>query len=197
MRVLERWASVAFVAGFGFFGFAFLAMGVLPWLLTDRVAPVQSGASFDAKFLPREVPLPFRAKYPDVASFKAGIDRGRRAYIAEGCWHCHTQFVRPVGNETVRYGPVSENWEYQNEMNLPQLFGTRRVGPDLIREAGRRSNDWHFAHFRSPTDVVPESVMPAYGWMFDDEGRPNDRAWDLTAYVQWLGSWRARPGAQP
>jgi len=196
MRALERWTSVATVAGFGFFGAAFLALGVVPWLLTDRVAPVQSGAAFDAKFLPPSVPLGFRERYGDLASFKRGIDLGRRVYIAEGCWHCHTQFVRPVANESARYGPVSENWEYQNEMNLPQLFGTRRVGPDLIREGGRRSNDWHFAHFRNPNDVVPESVMPSYGWFFDEDGKPNDRGWAITAYVQWLGSWRheeARP----
>ena len=75
-----------------------------------------------------------------------------------------------------------------NEMFLPHLFGTRRVGPDLIREAGRHGNDWHAAHFYNPSLVVPTSVMPRYSWFFDDE-RPNKRGLAMIAYVQWLGSW--------
>jgi cbb3-type cytochrome oxidase cytochrome c subunit len=82
-------------------------------------------------------------------------------------------------------------------MNLPQLFGTRRVGPDLIREGGKRTNDWHLAHFRDPNAVVPESVMPRYDWFFEAEGRPNERGWAITAYVQWLGSWRRGEGGKP
>ena len=66
------------------------------------------------------------------------IRRGREVYIAEGCWHCHSQFVRPVSNEEKRWGPVSKSWEYQNELQRPVMFGTRRVGPDLTREGGRR-----------------------------------------------------------
>jgi cbb3-type cytochrome oxidase cytochrome c subunit len=74
-------------------------------------------------------------------------------------------------------------------MNLPHLFGTRRVGPDLIREAGIRSNDWHMAHLYDPRSVAPYSVMPSYPWFFDGERRPTERALALVAYLQWLGSW--------
>ena len=74
-------------------------------------------------------------------------------------------------------------------MNLPHLFGTRRVGPDLIREAGKHSNDWHMAHLYDPRSVAPYSVMPAYPWFFDAERRPTERALALVAYLQWLGSW--------
>ena len=63
------------------------------------------------------------------------------------------------------------------------------MGPDLIREAGKHSNDWHIAHFYEPRDVAPYSVMPAYRWFFDDKGRPNRVGLAVTAYVQWLGSW--------
>jgi len=74
-------------------------------------------------------------------------------------------------------------------MNLPHLFGTRRVGPDLIRSAGRHSNDWHMAHLYDPRSVAPYAVMPSYPWFFDAERRPTERALALVAYLQWLGSW--------
>jgi len=75
-----------------------------------------------------------------------------------------------------------------NEMFLPHLFGTRRVGPDLIREAGKHGNDWHAAHFYDPTIVAPTSVMPRYPWFYDDE-KPNKLGLAMITYVQWLGSW--------
>lgn len=118
------------------------------------------------------------------------IRRGRKVYIAEGCWHCHSQFIRPVSNEEKRWGPVSKSWEYQNELQRPVMFGTRRVGPDLTREGGRRSNDWHAAHFFRPRDTSPLSVMPDYPWFFDgDSGSPNERGIAIIMYMQWLGSW--------
>ena len=116
---------------------------------------------------------------------------GRKVYIAEGCWHCHSQFIRPVSNEEKRWGPVSKSWEYNNELQRPVMFGTRRVGPDLSREGGRRSNDWHAAHFYRPRDTSPLSVMPEYPWFFDgDPGKPNRRGFAIIAYMQWLGSWQ-------
>jgi hypothetical protein len=87
------------------------------------------------------------------------------------------------------FGPVSTPAEYQNMMNLPHLFGTRRVGPDLIRENGKHSNDWHIAHLYDPRSVAPYSVMPSYPWFFDADRRPTERALALVAYLQWLGSW--------
>jgi hypothetical protein len=69
------------------------------------------------------------------------------------------------------------------------LFGTRRVGPDLVRESGKKSNDWHVAHLYDPRSVVPYSVMPGYPWMFDENRRPTDRALAVVTYLQWLGSW--------
>jgi cbb3-type cytochrome oxidase cytochrome c subunit len=73
-------------------------------------------------------------------------------------------------------------------MFLPHLFGTRRVGPDLIRESGRHGNDWHAAHFFDPRLVSPASVMPRYPWLFDGE-TPNADGLAMIAYMQWLGSW--------
>jgi cytochrome c oxidase cbb3-type subunit 2 len=119
------------------------------------------------------------------------IRQGRKVYIAEGCWHCHSQFIRPVSNEDKRWGPVSKSWEYQNELQRPVMFGTRRVGPDLSREGGRHGNDWHAAHFFRPRDTSSQSVMPDYPWFFNGTpGRPSDRGFAIILYMQWLGSWQ-------
>lgn len=119
------------------------------------------------------------------------LRRGHKIYVGEGCWHCHSQFVRPVSNESKRFGPVSESWEYENELQRPVMFGTRRVGPDLSREGGRRSNDWHAVHFFRPRDLSQNSPMPEYPWFFDGSpAKPNERGLAIMTYVQWLGSWR-------
>ena len=115
---------------------------------------------------------------------------GRKIYVGEGCWHCHSQFVRPVSNEDRRWGPVSKTEEYQNELQRPVMFGTRRVGPDLSREGGRRSNDWHAVHFFQPTMLSEGSPMPEYPWFFNGSpDKPNERGLALITYIQWLGSW--------
>ncbi len=123
---------------------------------------------------------------------------GRKAYVGEACWHCHSQFIRPVSNESRRWGDVSKSWEYQNELQRPVMFGTRRVGPDLSRETNRRGNDWHAVHLLRPKDTSPETVMPEYPWFFDaDESnqptsaRPNRRGLAIILYMQWLGSEHA------
>jgi cbb3-type cytochrome oxidase cytochrome c subunit len=143
------------------------------------------------------VPEDFKKYYENVDDYRAALRQGRDIYISEACWHCHSQYIRPVANESMRYGPVSTPGEYQNILQLPQLFGTRRVGPDLIREGGKRSNDWHFAHFYSPQSVEPQSVMPVYTWYFDKDAKgvvtPKKEAIALVAYVQWLGSWLDLP----
>jgi hypothetical protein len=73
---------------------------------------------------------------------------------------------------------------------MPPLWGTRRIGPDLIRRGGRQSNDWHVAHFYHPPDVAPLSVMPDYPWFYEEDGlTPNAAGLSIIAYVQWLGSW--------
>lgn len=70
------------------------------------------------------------------------------------------------------------------------MFGTRRVGPDLTREGGRRSSDWHAVHFYRPTDLSEGSPMPEYPWFFDGSpDKPTKRGLALITYVQWLGSW--------
>jgi len=173
----------------------FVLQGLLP-VLTLRKVPIRTIAEI-AQHIPDEFvqlaadyPEEFQKTFGEVnsGSFAEALQLGRATYIAEGCWHCHSQYVRPVSSEDIRFGPVSTAQEYNNEMNLPPLFGTRRVGPDLIRSAGKHSNDWHIAHFYDPRSTSPYSVMPAYPWFFDEHDRPNKKGLAITAYIQWLGS---------
>jgi cytochrome c oxidase cbb3-type subunit 2 len=92
---------------------------------------------------------------------------GRDIYIREGCHTCHTQMIRTLRAETERYGRYSEAGEFVYEH--PFLWGSKRTGPDLARVGGRYSDEWQRAHLYNPRDVVPESIMPAYPWLFDDE----------------------------
>lgn len=104
-------------------------------------------------------------------AYAFSIREGRDIYIAEACWHCHSQYVRPVASEDVRFGPVSRTEQDNNTAQRPVLWGTRRVGPDLTYEGGLRSNDWHVAHFWDPASVSPGSVMPKYRWYFEEGWR--------------------------
>lgn len=91
---------------------------------------------------------------------------GRSIYIREGCWYCHSQYVRPVTGETRRWGPVSQAGEYA--FDLPHLFSTRRIGPDLTRVGLKYSDGWHAAHLYNPRLLVPDSIMPSFPWLFDE-----------------------------
>ncbi|MBB3330215.1 cytochrome c oxidase cbb3-type subunit 2 [Halomonas campaniensis] len=90
---------------------------------------------------------------------------GRDIYRREGCVGCHSQMIRPFRAETERYGHYSVAGESVYDHNF--LWGSKRTGPDLARVGGRYSDDWHRAHMYNPRDVVPESIMPAYPWLFE------------------------------
>ncbi len=90
---------------------------------------------------------------------------GRDIYRREGCVGCHSQMIRPFRAETERYGHYSVAGESIYDHNF--LWGSKRTGPDLARVGGRYSDDWHRAHMYNPRDVVPESIMPAYPWLFE------------------------------
>lgn len=90
---------------------------------------------------------------------------GRDIYIREGCHTCHTQMVRPLRAEVERYGHYSVAGESVYEH--PFLWGSKRTGPDLARVGGRYSDAWHKKHLYNPRNVVPESNMPSFPWLFD------------------------------
>lgn len=208
MNPLERFGTILLVAGLAFFGLSVVVEAWLPWA-TLRDIPMQSieevasVVTHDFEDLAGRYAAPFRKHFgePTPQAFARALRLGREVYRAEGCWHCHSQFVRPVSNEETRFGAVSYPGEYQNALQLPQMFGTRRVGPDLIRSAGKHSNDWHVAHFWDPRSVVSATVMPSFRWFFDAPDtpggvpQPNDRGLAIVTYVQWLGSWAETPDA--
>ncbi len=193
----ERFALIFLFVGFGLFAFGTFWQAVSPWL-SMRHIPYQKMEDLAKNIHPefyqiaRDYPVEFKKAFGDVANektFIAAMEAGKAAYIAEACWHCHSQYVRPVSKEEERYGKVSYPSEYQNAMHLPQLLGTRRVGLDLSRESGVHSNDWHLAHFKNARAITPDTVMPNYPWFFDENGRPNAKGLGVTVYMQWLGSW--------
>lgn len=199
---MERFSFVFLVAGLLFFVLAFVISGWIPML------PVQDLEVRSVEQLAAHPPLAFlelEDQYPEAfakafpglnteEAFAEALKTGHKIYRGEACWHCHSQQVRPWGGDEARYGRRSFPEEYHNELNMPPLWGTRRIGPDLIRRGGKQSNDWHVAHFYHPPDVNPVSVMPSYPWFFEDDGiTPNVKGLSIIAYVQWLGSWIATP----
>jgi cytochrome c oxidase cbb3-type subunit I/II len=91
---------------------------------------------------------------------------GRDIYVSEGCYLCHSQWVRPMRAEILRYGPWSRAWEYQYDR--PFQLGSRRIGPDLHRVGNKYPDAWHYEHMRDPRSTTPGSVMPPYPWLLED-----------------------------
>jgi cytochrome c oxidase cbb3-type subunit I/II len=172
-----RWLRNAYllvaVAGLGFFLLSFLVLAVWP-----------------NQTLEREIAETRPAGTPALAATEL---RGREVYGREGCLNCHSQLVRSTVDDVRRFGPATRAWETADE--FPQLWGTRRVGPDLNRERGRKSHDWHLAHLWDPRSVVPDSNMPRYTWLFNgDATKPTGEAHDLVAYLESLGRGAALVG---
>jgi cytochrome c oxidase cbb3-type subunit 2 len=88
---------------------------------------------------------------------------GRAIYVREGCYACHSQQIRPFRDEVERYGAYSLAAE--SAYDHPFQWGSKRTGPDLARIGGRYSDEWHVRHMINPREVVPESVMPRYGFL--------------------------------
>jgi len=162
-----------FGAGAGFFALSFLALAILPGKeLADeieRVAPVT------------------------MPTLTASEHRGRVIYGREGCAYCHTQQIRSLAADVRRFGAPTEAWE--TKYDYPQLWGTRRIGPDLSREFNIRPRDWQLTHLYDPRLVVRDSVMPPYSWLFDGSpNRPTQEALDVLAYIETLGRARQLSG---
>lgn len=109
-----------------------------------------------------------------VEKYSALRLEGRDIYVREGCYNCHSQMIRPFRAETERYGHYSVAGE--SVYDHPFQWGSKRTGPDLARVGGRYSDDWQAAHLYNPRDVVPESNMPAYPWLFENALTGTDTA---------------------
>lgn len=158
--------TIIAVAGLGLFVFSFVVLGLWP----NQTLQTQIAAT-----------RPF-----EHISRNASEDRGRLIYAREGCLTCHSQFVRFTEDDVRRFGVASQAWEGVDDR--PQMWGTRRIGPDLSRLNGRKSRDWQIVHLWNPRHIVPASVMPSYPWLFDGSaGKPTGAAIDLVNYLESLG----------
>ena len=156
---------VALVAGVVFFFLAVVTQGILPFIepsarTTDVTAVVRTDFG-QLKWMMTE-----------ATDYTPQQQLGRNVYLREGCWYCHSQYVRPVTGETRRWGPVSEAGEYA--FDVPHLLGTRRIGPDLTRVGLKYSDEWHLAHFWNPRMLSPDSIMAPYRGPV--RGRPRSRS---------------------
>jgi cbb3-type cytochrome oxidase cytochrome c subunit/mono/diheme cytochrome c family protein len=166
----------ASIAGIVFFIVSFGLLAILPGLAIE-------------KEIKRTQPKTMLALSPSE-------ERGRHIYARDGCAYCHTQQIRVVPNDVQRFGAPTRAWETIYE--YPQLWGTRRIGPDLARESQVRTDDWQLTHLYNPRLVVKDSVMPPFPWLFNGSAsKPSQEAIDLLAYLKSLGRERQLAGYKP
>lgn len=150
--------TVALFAGFFFISLATFTQGLLPALQPEstqtKVTKVVRTDLGELKWTIGEA-----TDYTEKQLI------GRGVYIREGCWYCHSQFVRPIAGESRRWGPISQSGEYA--FDQPHMFSTRRIGPDLTRVGLKYSDEWHLAHFWDPRALAPDSIMPRFSQLFD------------------------------
>ena len=150
--------TVSLLAGIFFAGLALFTQGLLPLLEPQsrqiKITKVVRTDIGELKWMEG-----------DATDYTETELVGRQVYIREGCWYCHSQYVRPVTGETRRWGPVTQAGEYA--FDLPHLFSTRRIGPDLSRVGLKYSDEWHLAHFWDPRMLVPDSIMPRFAELFE------------------------------
>ena len=116
---------------------------------------------------------------PGITPYTALEIAGRDIYIREGCYTCHSQMVRPMRAEMLRYGEWTRAGEYAYEH--PFLLGSRRIGPDIQRVGGKYPDTWHYEHMRDPRSVSPGSLMPSYGWLLEQRYDTSDVVASLRA----------------
>jgi cytochrome c oxidase cbb3-type subunit I/II len=88
---------------------------------------------------------------------------GRDLYVREGCYVCHSQMIRPMIMEKLRYGEPSTAGE--SIYDHPFQWVSKRTGPDLARTGGKMPNLWHWQHLNDPRSTSPGSNMPPYAFM--------------------------------
>lgn len=115
------------------------------------------------EILPSFVSQKYMEPLPNQQPYTALELAGRDIYIREGCYTCHSQMVRPLHFEVLRYGAKSEPEE--GLYDRPFQWGSRRIGPDLARVGGKYPDMWHYRHMIDPRSIVAESIMPKYPWL--------------------------------
>ncbi len=107
------------------------------------------------------------------AKIYSGLElAGRDIYIREGCSYCHTQMVRPIEEDILRYGAPTQLEDDVYEFT--HLWGSKRTGPDLSNIGLKYSDLWHEHHLKNPQRMIARSTMPAYPWIFKQYIEPDD-----------------------
>ena len=149
------------------FGGAFVAIVFFTIIYTTAILPANT----------------FTPKASDVVvEYTPQELRGRNIYRREGCFYCHTQFVRYQDRES---GEMVAAGDYRNE--TPHVLGTERTGPDLSNIGGKYPDAWHRAHHINPRALKPGSIMPSFSYLSDAEMT------DLITYLQTVGRKRFQP----
>ncbi len=138
-------------------------------------------------FLPATTPS-HRIPASDLMPYTQLELQGKMIYQREGCWYCHTQQVRPVAADRAD-GPISSADRYVYDR--PVYLGSKRTGPDLANEGDKLPNEWHALHLRMPRALVPDSIMPSYAYLSDQEIEA------LVAYLQSLKKGSAEEARMP
>jgi cytochrome c oxidase cbb3-type subunit I/II len=103
----------------------------------------------------------------DVQPYRPLELEGRDVYIAEGCYTCHSQMIRPMTWETARFGEPSKLSD--SAFDHPFQWGSKRTGPDLAREGSKYPNMWHYQHLVDPRAITAGSNMPPYAHLAEDK----------------------------
>jgi len=133
---------------------------------------VVSSFSFLVWVLPGFFYQPHLVEISDARVLSSLELEGRDVYVAQGCHVCHTQMVRDIETDRLRFGAATriEDDIYER----PNLWGSMRNGPDLTNVGLRYSADWQRQHLRDPRSLVPESIMPAYPWLIEQRLNTDD-----------------------
>ncbi|KXU36664.1 cytochrome C oxidase Cbb3 [Cephaloticoccus primus] len=91
---------------------------------------------------------------------------GRDIYVREGCYNCHSQMIRTMVPDVLRYGDYSRLGE--SLYDYPFQWGSKRTGPDLARVGGKYPDVWHLRHMENPRSISVGSNMPAYPWLSEN-----------------------------
>ena len=130
-------------------------------LVLTALATVAVLAGGIAELVPALVVKPAEAaSKTDVRPYRPLELEGRDVYIREGCYNCHSQMIRPMRFETLRYGAASTLAD--SAFDHPFQWGSKRTGPDLAREGGKYPNLWHYRHLVDPRAITEGSNMPPY-----------------------------------
>ena len=143
-------------------GFAFSALTILAAAIGGAIQIIPTVTMQHADNIEGRVQVPYTPL--ELA--------GRDIYVSEGCYNCHSQMIRTLVPDVLRYGG-DHGYSHLGESiyDFPYQWGSKRTGPDLAREGGLRSDDWHYLHMLDPRSVSEGSTMPNYPWLYKKQTR--------------------------